>query len=376
MKRIFFSGSIMFLAISTIQYVFCLSGYAAPHYEPHVVIKSDHVNKRIIYKSHIRGGVKNIRLGTFRPSLSPEIILLNQKGTHFLSTENYTPVDIHLYHANNINSASTQDFGIRPDIIDINGDGDYVIMKGGGGFGETGLLDKKGKKLWIFQPTENLPPRKMIHGDLNKDNKLEFYANDFGALYRLDEKGSVIWKIDKNTPDLNLRYFNDIGIFTENGSEQPFLLAVTNRDFVVINFDGKIVKRFKSDYKIQNFEIVRWNKEQFILSGYFRKKVIMLDMKGNKIHEFKLKDFPLYHAPNAVAVKFRPGEKEYLVLLAHSRSRFRLTQLNIISPEGQIIYQEIINGTKGLAPLFRKEKNSEVLIIGDGFKQVLEYSLQ
>ena len=216
----------------------------------------------------------------------------------------------------------------------------------------------------------------MIYGDLNKDNKLEFYANDFGALYRLDEMGNVIWKIDKNTSDSNLRYFNDIGIFTGNGAEPPFLLAVTDRDFVAINFDGKIVKRFKSDNKIQNFEIVRWNKEQFILSGYFRKKVIMLDMKGNKIHEFKLKDFPLYHSPTAVAVKLKPDENEYLVITANSRSALSLTQLNIISPEGEIIYQEIIKKTDGMMPFYSKEKKSEVLLIGDGSSQVLEYSMQ
>jgi hypothetical protein len=52
-----------------------------------------------------------------------------------------------------------------------------------------------------------------------------------------------------------------------------------------------------------------------------------------------------------------------------------ITQLNIISPECKIIYQEIINNADGFISLDISENNNEVLIIGDGYKRVLEYSM-
>ncbi len=42
----------------------------------------------------------------------------------------------------------------------------------------------------------------------------------------------------------------------------------------------------------------------------------------------------------------------------------------------KILYQEIIKGTSGLASLYRPENKSEVLIIGDGYKRILEYRIR
>ena len=100
-----------------------------------------------------------------------------------------------------------------------------------------------------------------------------------------------------------------------------------------------------------------------------------MDLSGKVVYEFRLENFPLYHAPQGVAVNFSPTESEYMVLLAHSRSSVGLTQLNIISPDGRIIYQEIINDADGFIPLDISDKNKEVLIIGDGHKKVLEYKM-
>ena len=124
------------------------------------------------------------------------------------------------------------------------------------------------------------------------------------------------------------------------------------------------------------FQIVERNKAIFILAGYLDNKAVLMDLAGKIVYQFKLENFPLYHSPQGIAVKFTPGENEYLVLLAHSRSAVGRTQLNIISPADKAIYQEIINTTYGLISLEISDKNKEVLIMGGGGSgEVLEYEM-
>ena len=372
MKKLFIQVFIISMAICTTLSLFCPYGYAA-RYEPRVIIDSESVNKRVIYQSFICGGVRNILTGNYRSSATPELTIIGLSDIHFLTADNYKP----LYNYSFKDSyGKSMSLGVQPDIIDIDNDGNYKIIRPGGGFGDIGLLDKRGNKIWTFRPNKDIPPKKMVYGDLDKDNETEFYALDYRELYRLDEKGNVIWKIDKIESGLGRKIFNYIDIFTDEKSGEQLLLINSEKDFTVIDSKGNIINKFKVDYKPNTFEIVEWNNRQYILCGYFSKKAVLLDLSGKKVYEFKLKKFPLYHGPNAVSVKFKPDEKEYLVLLAHSRSSIQLTQINIISPEGEIIYQEVINKSFGLAPLYKKERNSEVLIIGNGTKEILEYSLE
>ena len=357
----------------TCMFLFGLIGCISPHYETQVVIDSDKIEKRVIYQSVIRGGVGKIQISKYRPSPETEITILGQTGIHFLSSKSYELIDYHHFKDNNGNTIW---FGLRPELLDIEDDGKYEIMKGGGGFGEVGLLDREGNKLWAFEPREKLSPIKMISGDLNNDNQFEFYVADYDALFRLDVSGDVVWKVENTESKLNLPRYDDVGIFTDNKLKQKFILTLSDNTFYVYDFSANKLRQFKAYYGFHNFEILEWNNKEFILVGYYDDNVSLFDLEGNKEFEFKLDNFPLYHSPQAIAVKFRPNEKEYLVILAHSRSADYLTQLNIVSPEGKIIYQEIIKGTSGLASLYRPENKSEVLIIGDGSIRILEYRIR
>ena len=119
------------------------------------------------------------------------------------------------------------------------------------------------------------------------------------------------------------------------------------------------------------FEIVEWNETVFILADYLEDKAVLMYLSGKITCHFKLGNFPLYHLPQGIAVRFSPNENEYFVLLVHSSSSVGCTQLNIISPE-----DEIINTTYGLISLDISDKNKEVLIIGgSGSGEVLEYEM-
>jgi len=338
---------------------------------PQLVIDSGNIEKRVVFEDTIRGCVKKIQLTDFHPSPGPEISIMGQTGIWFLSPRDYKSIETYRF-----NDAEGEPiwFGLNPELLDINDDGIYEIMQGGGGFGEVGLLDSKGNMLWSFQPDPKLPPKRMVPGDLNADKTYEFYVADYRGLYQLNDKGKVMWKVNGETS--RSQSFHDVKIFTDKKAGRRYLITVVDDGvFQIYDFRGKKIRQFPTGFQIYKFEIVEWKEKVFILAGYFRRKAVLMDLSGKVVYEFRLENFPLYHAPQGVAVNFSPTESEYMVLLAHSRSSVGLTQLNIISPDGRIIYQEIINDADGFIPLDISDKNKEVLIIGDGHKKVLEYKM-
>ena len=105
-----------------------------------------------------------------------------------------------------------------------------------------------------------------------------------------------------------------------------------------------------------------------------------MDLAGKIAHNFELENFPLGgYELQGIAVKFSPDEDEYLVLLAHSNqfppfdSR---TLLNIISPKGEIIYQEIVVETTAFTSLNVPDRSKEVLIIGGDSGKLFEYEMK
>ena len=336
-----------------------------------MVISSEKIDKKVIFEDTIRGCVKKIQLTDFHPSPGPEISIIGQTGIWFLSPHDYKTIEA--YHFKNA-KGETIWFGLNPELLDTNNDGIYEIMQGGSGYGQVGLLDSNGNTLWSFQPDPKLPPNRMIFGDLNDDKKYEFYAAGHSGLYQLNDNGEIIWKVNNDT-SIN-QFFNDVKIFIDRKTDRHYLITVNdNGVFQIYDYRGEKIRQFSTGFQIYNFEIVEWEKKVYILAGYFNKKAVLIDLSGKVVYEFKLENFPLYHSPQGIAVKFSPTENEYIVILAHSRSSLGLTQLNIISPDCKIIYQEIINNADGFTKLKTFGNNKEVLIIGDGYKRVLEYSV-
>ena len=270
-------------------------------------------------------------------------------------------------------------FDQNTELLDVNNDGIFEIMQGGGGFGKVRLLDSNGNTLWAFQPSKSNPPWRMVFGDLNNDSLYEFYVADWAGLYQLNDKGKIIWKV--NNQASHGSSVQDVEIFTDRKNGENYLITINdafNQEgvFQIYDYKGKKIGQFPMPFPIMDFDIVEWNKTQFILAGYLKKKAVLMDFTGNIVYQFELESFPVYHSPQGTAVRFLPNENEYFVLLAHSRSSVGRTQLNIISPAGKIIYQEITNQTHGLISINVSDKNKEVLIIGGGESgEILEYEM-
>ena len=334
-----------------------------------VVIDSDQIEKKTI--SEYKGRVSKIQLTDFHPSSGLDISIIGSTSRSdtvwFLSISDYRKLASHYFRDEKLGLGDG--FDQNTELLDVNNDGIFEIMQGGGGFGKARLLDSNGNTLWTFQPSKSNPPWRMVFGDLNNDSLYEFYVADWEGLYQLNDKGKIIWKVNNRASHGSS--VQDVEIFTDRKTDRHYLITINDvfshdGGFQIYDYEGKKIGQFPTPFPIMEFEIVEWNKAIFILAGYLDDKAVLMDLSGKIVYQFKLENFPLYHSPQGIAVKFSPSENEYLVLLAHSRSAVGRTQLNIISPAGKIIYQEIINTTYGLISLEISDKNKEVLIMGGG----------
>ena len=343
-----------------------------------VVIDSDQITKNPI--SDYKGRVSKIQLIDHHAWPGSEIAVIGSSRSDtiwFLSIGDYRKLASHDFSDKKL--GLTDGFDLNTELLDVNRDGIFEIMQGGGGFGKVRLLDFGGNSLWTFQRDPELPPNRMIAGDLNNDSKYEFYVADYDGLYQLNENGNITWKVNNSQSQGTL--VADVEIFTDRKNNENYLITINDAFdqkgvFQVYDYKGKKVRQFHMPFPIMDFEIVEWNETQFILVGYLEKKAVLMDFTGHIVYQFELENFPVYYSPQGIAVKFLPNEKEYFVLLAHSSSSVGRTQLNIISPSGEIVYQEITNQTYGLISVNVAEKNKEVLIIGGGESgEILEYEM-
>ena len=363
-----------------------------PELELSVVIDSEQIKKKT-FSEHIVAG--KIQLTDFHSSPELEISILGgpfasdpiATGSHaiwFLSTSDYKKLAAHYFRDGELGLGVG--FDENTELLDINNDGIFEIMPGGGGFQEVGLLDSKGNTLWTFQPyphETSTPPHRMILGDLNNDSIYEFYAAHYDGLYQLDDKGKVIWKVNNQASDGPS--VEALEIFIDRRNNKGYLITlndVFNYDgvFQIYDYQGRKIRRFPTPFPIMDFEIVEWNETVYILAGYssgshLGNKAVLMDLAGKITHNFELENFPGFES-QGIAVKFSPDEAEYLVLLAHSKNLGSRTLLNIISPKGEIIYQEIVVGTTAFTSLNVPDKNKEVLIIGGDSGNLFEYEMR
>ena len=165
-----------------------IEGCASSPQPPRVVIDSTAVAKTAVFTERVRGTVKTIQKGDFHSNPGDEIAVVGQMDVWLLSADNYELVEKYEIAEDTI-------LGLTPRLVDVNGDGRYEIMKGGGGYGDVGVIDPQGRTIWKFQPDPDLPPMRMVPADLDTDSSLEFYVADYTGLYRLNSDGSVEWKI-------------------------------------------------------------------------------------------------------------------------------------------------------------------------------------
>jgi hypothetical protein len=337
-------------------------------HKPGVVLNSELFHKKEIHNACIIGGVRHIQTANYGQPLGNRIAILGQELLIVLSCGNYRVINTYSFRDKD---GRTISFGLNPSLVDIHRDGSFQIMKGGGGYGEVGLLDDKGNTLWSFQPDSRLPPFRMISGDLDGDNRIEFYVADRTGLYKLDHHGNIAGKISK-------AWISDIKIISDSRLPCPILIALTRHgEFMIFNADGRLLRQFTPGYEVRRFDIVNWPDSPNILvgEGFFSWNVHVLDLNGKDLFRYKLSTSWSYYGPQGLAVRFNKENEPYLVVLGHAKAPSYLTQLNIFSPSGALVYQEILHRTQGLCSSACANSDTEKLIIGNGNSKILEYSM-
>ena len=333
-----------------------------------VTVDEMHVTKNAVLEDCIVGGVRKIQIGDFDPSPGDEIAVLGQFRIWILSCDDYRLIKSYSFKTDEGKPFS---FGICPALVDVNHDGSYEIVKGGGGVDEVSLLDAMGKTLWTFDSGARSKPYKMIAGDLNGDNNVEFYVADRTGLYQLDIRGNIINKFSS-------AWINDIDISDDVSLHSPQLIALTHKgEFLCFNFDGKVVSTLKPSYKVRRFEIVSCPNWPNILigEGFFRWNIHLLNFRGVDIFNYKLSIFWSYYGPQGVGVRFNKEEAPYLAILGHAKVPEYLSQFNVFSPSGELVYQEVLGKTRGLCVNSCAKDGNQVLLVGDGNTTVWAYSL-
>jgi len=117
-------------------------------------------------------------------------------------------------------------FDQNTELLDVNNDGIFEIMQGGGVFGTVRLLDSNGNTLWAFQPSKSNPPWRMVFGDLNNDSLYEFYVADGDGLYQLNGTGKIIWKV--NNQASHGSSVQDVEIFTDRKTDRHYLITIND----------------------------------------------------------------------------------------------------------------------------------------------------
>ncbi len=314
-----------------------------------VRIDDGSIIKKAVYTSKF-GPVQAIQIaGTFKPG---RLAIFGVKGASFISAANYAEISSKSFNGGIMGKSIT---GMKKN-------GDFNVLLGGGGFGDVGLCNSTGEQLWIYKKSD-LPPNKMIAGDLNNDGIDEYYVADKTGIIQLDAGGKEKWKLTSEE-------IMDLGITKDN----KILAMNTKGKAITVNYAGKVLSEKQFRHYRSSFSIVNWPTGENIATGYFGNGIGIIDMQGNTLGLYALEKFPLYHDPQAVSVKFKYNAEPYLAVLAHTSGVVGKTMLSIFSTKNKLVYQEIIDYNFAICSVQRE--NYEVLLIGDGKGGILEYSMR
>lgn len=321
-----------------------------------VIVNNNLIKKDLVAECCFRGKVRKIQVGDFLPGLKQEIAVLAQTGILFLDAESLEEIE-KLKFAKD--TGDTIWFGLSPHLISSN-DSSFTIMQGGNGFGETGLLDRKGNRVWSFKVSAS-NPHMMKTADLDGDNKAEFYASDYSGLYRLNTSGEIVWKLPK--------IVTDIALFETKKDNIRGLAALDTKAGVIylITADGTIYGEIKVKNNVYHFDSVLIDGETLLIVRSSSKSINVVNMQGDVLFSYIFQDIPVYHGPVSTSVKFEGSNDTYIAVLMSSRSSIGKSVISIFSITGILLYQEVLDGGSGMASVAGK------LLVGDGSKYVWSY---
>jgi len=335
-------------------FIFLLIKKHFKSYDQLGILKGEHfLTKSLYYEGYFIGGVRLVQ------SLpDKKVAIFGQKDGVILNVKNNTLKAAVAFQRKAV---------LKPEIVDVENDGRFEIMLRGSGYGDVGLLDYNGKTLWIYKPDKKLPSKSMVSGDLDRDGRLEFYAATHNGLHRLDYKGRKIWEVEvENRMD-------SVAVYDPGKNGVPLVITICfNGQIQFRNCNGQLVREIKPKIKFRDLQLINWPTSGHILakSG---KSIYILDFNGKTIFKYT----PKYGFNNfcGTGVKLSDNQNPYLAVITAARSRTFRQLLSIFSPDGKLVYQEVLKKGPTLCTISSDSSKSEHLLVGDGTGNVWEYRL-
>ncbi|MDQ7787817.1 MAG: hypothetical protein RDU01_09420 [Thermodesulfovibrionales bacterium] len=322
--------------------------------------------KKIFYKGDI-GKIRTIQVGNHNSSLSKKIFILSQNKCLLFDVKMHELVKTIKFK---------KEVGVRPEVLKIEPDGKLEFILRGGGFGDVGVANTNGELRWKYRPTGTSPS--MTSGDLDGDGNLEFYVADYDGLHRLDSSGEEQWR----TNDF---WEWDVQIFQPEGVDESQI--ITRGDDGKIRFrnkHGKIIKDIGPPERIYDIEAVQWLSKAYLLAKDEDRCIILMDLDGKVILKYCYEQEWFFNLPfgnyfyilavRATPIKLRINEEPYLAVITDFASYISRTMLNIFSPSGELVYQELLKSTTGLN-VIQNDDGTESLLVGDGGENVWLYTV-
>jgi hypothetical protein len=111
------------------------------------------------------------------------------------------------------------------------------------------------------------------------------------------------------------------------------------------------------------YGVVDWQEKRTLLLG--GKSARLQDLDGKTVFEIPLGEFSL---SQALAVRLAPGARPHLAIAAWAPRDLKRARLLLVSPEREIVYDEILEKPVRLLAARRADGSDTLLVGGDGLR--------
>lgn len=215
--------------------------------QPGVIKGSDQFHKSVFYTAEDMGEVSQILAGWPADREGAAIIVVGNRGAHFLDDNGMLKKQIHF----------SKDVPCPIKVIRLNASGNYGFLTREQSWSTNVILfDSAGQESWSYRDTLMGGFDDSTSGDLEGDGKMEVVAglNGGGGLVLLDEAGKKIWQ----RPEGNVWHVEILDV----GSGQSRILHTNaSGQLLVRNAKGEVVSRYLPGHYVSYFSLTRWRNE-------------------------------------------------------------------------------------------------------------------
>lgn len=348
-------------ALMVLLFSACGSGNQGNNWPPiGIRDNSAELGKTAIGGCCYRGGVAGIQLGDFANAGEQVLAVLGQTGVALLDSGDFK--HLHTFDFED-ELGETIWFGLSPYLL-VDEEGFRIAMLGGG-YGDVGLLDSRGKTLWLFRPDAGLPPVGMVVDDA-PGRESRFYVSDHTGLYRLDSRGKVVWQIDEPADYLVLVGDADVALATASHGSRALKLWTA---------DGRAAGELTLPVNPDGIAYVE-HKETAGFVVKSGRDIAFLERSGRHRFTYRYDEAPVRHGPTATLLAMHPAQAPQLAVRLESGSATGKSVLTLFSLDGARLYEEYLDSGPAIGVLPGRQQAGDRLLVGEGNDTVWVYKGQ